>query len=115
MQRKICPVCRQHPVALNYYRKQQPYYRTTCTGCIHRGRKIKTDVPNWFRSGYRKKDRCDRCSFKFKFSEQSNVYHVDGNTANVSWSNLKTICLNCQQEIAKLPVPWKPSDIKPDF
>jgi len=113
--RLICPVCRHHPVALNYYRGEKAYYRTTCTSCIHKGKKVKPEAPNWFRSGYKKKDRCDKCSFKFKFSEQSNVYYVDGKIENVNWTNLKTICLNCQQELAKMPTSWKPGQITPDF
>lgn len=112
--RKICPICKHYPVAVNYHRKGKTYFRTACTPCIHKGKKLKPEVPNWFRSGYRKKDKCDRCSFKFKFNEQSNVYYIDGNTDNTNWNNLKTICLNCQQEISKLS-NWRPGDITPDF
>lgn len=113
MQRKVCPICRLHPVALNYYRKNKAYFRTACTGCIHKKRKPLPDVASWVRAGYKKSDRCDRCGFKFKLPEQSNVYYVDGNLANGNWLNLKTICLNCQQEITK--TRWKPSDLRPDF
>lgn len=113
MQRKTCPVCKNFVVALNYYRKGRPYYRSMCTSCIHKGRKIKPEAPNWFRSGYRKTDRCERCGFKFKSVDQSNVYYADGNTSNVNWSNLKTVCLNCQQELTK--TSWKPGPIVPDF
>lgn len=102
-----------HPVALNYYRKEKAYYRTACTGCIHKKRKPTPEVPGWIRSGYKKREHCDRCGFKFKHIEQSNVYHVDGNLNNNNWVNLKTICLNCQPEITK--TRWKPGDLKPDF
>jgi hypothetical protein len=113
MQRKICPVCKQHPVSLNYYRNGKAYYRTTCISCIHRGKKVKPEAPNWYRSGYRKSENCDRCGFKFKFLNQSNVFYTDSNTTNVNWANLKTVCLNCQVEITK--TGWRPGPIIPDF
>ena len=113
MVRKLCPICKQHPVALNYYRKNKPYFRTACTGCIHRKRRPQVDVPGWFRSGYKKRDRCDRCAFKFKLPEQGNVYYIDGNVQNNNWANLKTICLNCQPEISGSK--WRTSDLQPDF
>jgi hypothetical protein len=115
MQRKICPVCHHYPVALNYYRGDKPYYRSTCTSCIHKGKKVKPEAPAWFRAGYRKQEKCDKCGFRFKHHEQSNVYHIDGRQDNANWSNLKTICLNCQLELAKVPTGWRPSSITPDF
>lgn len=113
MSRKICPICGSHPVALNYYRQGRAYYRTACTGCIHRRRRLTPEVPSWIKSGYKKKDKCDRCQFKFKLNEQSNVYYIDGNVKNNNWNNLKTICLNCRQEVSK--TRWKPSSLTPDF
>lgn len=113
MERKICPICKHYPVALNYYRNNQPHYRTTCTSCIHKGKKIKPEAPNWFRVGYRKKEKCDKCGFKFKFLSQSNVFYADGNTNNVNWANLKTVCLNCQIELSK--TSWRAGPIIPDF
>lgn len=38
---------------------------------------------------------------------------MDGNTDNNHWANLKTICLNCQSEVAK--TTWRPGAIQPDF
>lgn len=113
MTRKTCPYCKSHPVALNYYRKDKAYYRTACTGCIHKQRHRIPEVPGWVRSGYKKKDRCDRCNFKFKMADQSRVYYIDGNTNNNNWSNLKTICLNCQIEANTSR--WKPGNLQPDF
>lgn len=113
MQRKICPICRNHPVALNYYRKEKAYYRTACTSCIHKKRKPIPEVPGWIRSGYKKRDKCDKCGFKFKLGEQSHVYYIDGNLYNNNWNNLKTICLNCQPEVVK--TKWRPSNLIPDF
>jgi len=70
-------------------------------------------VPSWIKSGYKLSTRCDRCGFKFKTREQSNVYYIDGNVNNANWVNLKTICLNCQQEVGDSR--WRPSALKPDF
>lgn len=113
MERKLCPICRQHPVAINYYRDEKIYYRSACTPCIHNKRKLQPEIPGWLKSGYKKHDRCDRCSFKFKNPEQSRVYYVDGNLHNNHWSNLKTICLNCQPELTK--TTWRLGDLQPDF
>lgn len=113
MSRSICPICAKHPVALNYYRNSKAYYRTACTGCIHRQRQKLPQVPGWLRAGYKKQARCDRCGFSFKVSDQSLVYYVDGDLNNNRWRNLKTICLNCSAEVKK--IKWKPSNLVPDF
>ena len=115
--RKICPVCTKNPTAVNYKDKNgNVHYRSLCTACIHAGKKIKPPAPAWYKSGYRKKPICEKCSFKAKYPEdQLRVFYLDGNLRNNSWSNLKTICLNCQQEICKTRLPWKPADIVPDF
>ena len=55
------------------------------------------------------------CNFKAKSFRQLFVWHVDGNLKNVAWTNLKTVCANCQIELASLRVPWKPAPILPDF
>ena len=115
MNNRICPSCNQKPRAINYHRLGKTYYRSLCISCTHKKKKTKTRAPNWFRSGYRKKERCDRCGFKFKFPDQSNVFYVDGNIENINWANLKTICLNCQQEIKRANVKWCPGEIVPDF
>ena len=72
-------------------------------------------VPGWARSGYTKKDKCERCNFKFKFLTQSRVFYLDGNLNNNDWTNLKTLCLNCQEEVFKSKLPWKPSPLVADF
>ncbi len=113
MQRAQCPVCNRNPVAINYRRGDKVYYRSKCTPCIHQKRQLPAPVPGWLRSGYPKKDRCDRCGFKFKLSEQSDVYYIDGDVTNNHWANLRTICRNCQSEVAKSR--WRPGTIQPDF
>lgn len=114
--RKLCPVCTVHPVAVNYIKNDVTHYRRMCTPCIHKGKKIKPTPPMWFKHGYRKKTICEKCGFKAKYPEdQLRVFYLDGNLRNNSWSNLRTICLNCQQEVFKSRLSWKPADLVPDF
>lgn len=113
--RKLCPDCRVNYVAVNYSKDGVTHYRSRCSSCIRKGKKLKPDPPAWARSGYKKKTNCEKCNFKFKLLEQSVVFHVDGNLKNNNWANLKTICLNCQQEIIKSKAGWKSSPIVPDF
>lgn len=113
--RRLCGVCQQRPVAINYKRDGVTHYRSKCDFCNRKGRKIKPKPPAWFLNGYRKKPHCEKCGFKSKIPEQMVVFHVDGDLKNNKWSNLKTICLNCQQEIFQSRLAWKPSPIVPDF
>ena len=115
MGRKVCPVCQQRPVAVNYVKEDVTHYRRICDPCSRAGKKNK-EVPAWYKAGYRKKPQCEKCGFKFKFPvEQSSVYYVDGNLRNSNHFNLKTVCLNCQQELAQSRLPWRPSPLVPDF
>ena len=113
--RGICPACNQRPVAVNSIKKGVTYYRKMCDVCIRVGKKIPVRPPAWVLSGYKKKPQCEHCGFKFKLPEQSSVYYVDGNLKNNNWINLKTICLNCQHEVAKSRLPWRRSPLVPDF
>lgn len=115
LKRELCPICHSNPVAVNYIRDGVRHYRNCCASCGRTGRKLKPEPPAWKRTGYKKKPACEKCGFKFKLTEQSNVFHVDGNLKNNNEFNLKTICLNCTQEIYKSILPWKPSPIVPDF
>ena len=114
LHRDICPICKTNPVTVNYVKNGVVHYRNSCSTCKKHGRKLR-QVPSWAKSGYKKKDRCELCNFKFKLVEQSNVYYLDGNLKNNDWLNLKTVCLNCQQELYKNKISWKPSPIVPDF
>lgn len=113
--RNLCPACNQRPVAINYHRGETTYYRKTCDVCHRLGRKIRPKNPSWQRSGYKKKPHCEKCGFKAKLPSQLGVFYVDGNLRNSEWSNLKTICLNCQQEIYKMNLAWRQDPIQPDF
>jgi hypothetical protein len=43
------------------------------------------------------------------------VYHVDGNLHNTETKNLKTVCLNCVEELKRSDLPWKKGDLEPDI
>jgi hypothetical protein len=115
MERPICPACNQRLCAVNCYRGDKIYYRSRCSVCINKNRKIKVPDPKWKASGYKKKPTCDRCGFRAKYSAQLLVYHVDGNMNNSAVRNLKTVCLNCVVDVKKSDVPWRPGDLEPDF
>ena len=111
--REICPCCKVKLVAINYYKYGKTYYRNKCCQCYKKKRKPAPAA--WVRSGYKKKDKCERCSFKFKLFEQSSVFHVDGNNENVDWSNLKTVCANCDIERRQSNSQWVKSKLSPDY
>lgn len=104
LERKICPCCKLRLVAINYYKYGKTYYRNKCSQCYKK--KKKPAPAGWVRAGYKKKDRCDKCNFKFKFAEQSFVFHVDGNIENNDWANLRTTCANCEIELSKSKSQW---------
>ena len=110
--RDLCNICRQRPVAVNYYKDNRTFYRSKCDHC---SKKRKTGVPLWEKAGYKKKATCDKCGFTSKYLEQFNVFYVDGNPANCKFTNLKTVCANCQCILHKLKLPWRQGDLRPDF
>jgi hypothetical protein len=114
MTRPLCS-CRERPVGINCYIEERVYYRKLCDQCLRKGRRLKPQAPSWARSGYTKKEKCERCNFKFKLLGQSRVFYVDGNLNNNDWTNLRTVCLNCQEEVAKSKLSWRPSPLVPDF
>jgi hypothetical protein len=112
--RPICSACNQRPVAVNYRRADVLFYRSRCDNCIRRGRQQKAHVPRWQSSGYKKKTVCDRCGFRSRYASQLVVYHMDGRLVNTQLSNLRTVCLNCVEEVKRLDVPWRPGDLQAD-
>ena len=110
--RKLCKKCNERPVAVNYYKNNRAYYRATCDHC---SRDRKAGNPLWALSGYKKKNQCDKCAFKSPHLETFNVFHVDGNLTNCRYTNLKTVCANCQRLLHREGVKWKQGDLRPDF
>jgi hypothetical protein len=113
--RPICSACNQRPRAIAYHRNDgRIQYRSLCSQCIRRKRKIKIQEPRWSTAGYKKKSVCDRCGFRARWAAQLLVVHIDGNLNNNNVRNLKTVCQNCVVDIAKSDLPWRPGDLSPD-
>ena len=114
MFRPLCQFCNQRPRAINYYYNNVPHYRSRCTICIRKNKKIKPPEPRWSLSGYQKKLVCDLCSFRARYSAQILVYHIDGNLNNSASRNLKSICLNCSVTMKFKDSIWQRGDLEPD-
>lgn len=110
--RKLCKKCQKRPVAVNYYKEGKTFYRSVCDHCA-RGRG--DGNPLWALRGYTKKQVCDKCGLKSLHQEVFNVFFVDGDLTNCRYTNLKTICANCQRTLQKEGVKWKQGDLRPDF
>ena len=115
MDRPICPACNQRFCAVNYTRDDKTHYRSRCTVCINKNKRIKTPEPRWTKAGYKKKNACDRCGFRAKYAAQLVVFHLDGNLNNSGLRNLKTVCLNCVVDVRKADLPWRPGDLSLDL
>lgn len=110
--RKLCKECGRRPVAINYHKQGKTFYRSTCDHCAKHRHEEK---PLWKIAGYQKKLVCDRCGFSSKYAEQFNVFYVDGNPSNCRFTNLKTVCANCQRILHQLNLPWRRGDLIADF
>lgn len=112
--RPLCKVCGKNAAAINGYHGGKIYYRSRCSACIRRSRDLKKPKPRWESAGYKKKPTCDRCGFIARHRTQLIVYHVNGDLNDCELRNLKTVCLNCIEEVVRLDLPWRPGDIEPD-
>jgi hypothetical protein len=110
--RSLCKTCGIRPVAINYCKDGRTFYRSKCDHCA-KGRG--PGRPLWQKAGYKMKLKCDRCSFTGQHQEQFAVYYADGSPTNCQFSNLKTVCANCQRILHKLKLPWRRGDLTPDF
>jgi len=115
MGRPLCSVCNKHVCAVNYYKNGKPHFRSKCGLCHHQGKRKKPYVPRWKQKGYQKKNVCDLCGFKSKYSSQIVVFHMNGNLNDASITNLRSVCLNCVVEIEKNDLLWKQGDLIRDF
>ena len=115
MNRPLCPDCKQRFKAIAYHKYDRIYYRSKCSQCLKKAKKQRIPKMRWQLGGYKKKSTCDCCGFKSRYAAQSLVLHVDGNLNNSDLRNLKTVCLNCVEEIKRSNLPWRPGDLEPDF
>ena len=72
-------------------------------------------MPKWQSSGYKKKTNCDRCGFRSRYQSQLLVVFCDGNLQNTAHNNLRTVCLNCLEEVKRLDNPWVIGDLQEDY
>jgi hypothetical protein len=115
MIRPKCQYCFRKSAAVNYRKNSKVYYRKLCDQCVRQNRQPRNPVPLWYRSGYKLKDRCEKCNFRSRAEGQISVWFIDGNENNAHWSNLKSICANCQIELGSKPWPWSSMGPQPDF
>ena len=109
--RNLCKDCEQKPVAINYYKDGVPFYRSKCDQCA---RQRKNGSPLWARTGYQKKTSCEKCGFASRHPEQFSIFYLDGNPTNCRYTNLKTVCANCQRILHIVKTPWRQGDLTPD-
>jgi len=114
MIRPMCLSCNQRFRAIAYHTENKTQYRKLCDHCIRRKKKIPLPEALWKRAGYKKKTTCDRCGFKSRYASQLLVYHIDGNMQNTALTNLRTICLNCVEEVKRMDLPWAQGDLQVD-
>ena len=115
MSRPVCTKCNVKPRALNYVRKGVKHYRSKCLHCIEQAKQEKSlEHQALVKSGYKKRNECDRCHFVAKHPSQLTITYLDGNRLNVSRQNLRTYCANCIAEIAALPSKNK-GGLVPDY
>lgn len=110
--RPLCP-CGMRPAAINYYKDNKTYYRKLCEVCLKGGKVIRP--PRWKSAGYVKKSVCDKCGFKSPYPEVFAVFHVDGDLNNCKFTNLKTVCANCQRTLHRDGSKWKQGNLTPDL
>lgn len=114
MNRPICPACNKNYVAPNYWKDEIRHYRSRCSGCISKNKKIRPPEPRWKTNGYKKKSTCDLCGFRSLLPSQIVVYHIDGNLNNSNLINLRSICLCCVEVVKRKHFTWKLGDLEID-
>ena len=113
--RPLCTKCKARPRAVAYKRANKIYWRSLCDRCnrVKANKKVGC-VTVLERSGYKKLKKCELCGFKAQHQAQLDVLFVDGNLRNVSESNLKTVCANCQRLSNVRRLGWRVGDLIAD-
>jgi hypothetical protein len=115
VKRPICSVCQQRFRAINYYRDGIAHYRTRCEYCIKKSRQLKPPKPRWQLRGFKKRNTCDLCGFRSRYTSQIVVYHIDGDLNNSELTNLRCACRNCVEVLIRSDTSWRRGDLEPDF
>lgn len=114
MARPICIQCKTEPAAVNYIRNSKKYFRKMCEVCSREARrKKKIEERRASAAGYRKESYCEQCNFSPVLPGQLTIFRIDGNMNNVSKTNLKTVCLNCNYELSI--TGWQHGDLLEDL
>jgi hypothetical protein len=113
--RPLCQSCARNLSAVNYKRNGITHYRSRCSSCTRKKRKLTPQKTTWMLAGYKKKPHCEKCGFKAQYKDQLSVYYTDGNLKNNSLFNLRTVCANCQIAVLKEGLGWLQGDLTPDF
>ena len=111
--RLLCKTCNINPRAINFHKNNKVYYRSQCDSCIKYTINEQKLGSSWYRAGYRKKSKCERCDFKPAMLEQLTVFQIDRNSQHVNAKNLKTVCLNCNYELSV--TGWQHGDLLEDL
>lgn len=112
--RPLCKVCARRPRAVLNYRNDKCYYRSRCSECERKHKKLPAQTPRWAAAGYQLKKTCDLCGFRAKIARQIMVYHLDGNLNNALLTNLRSVCHNCAVELSWRNSPWRRGDADVD-
>jgi hypothetical protein len=112
--RPLCKKCGIRPRSINYYKEDRVFYRANCDSC-NKNNGVPLGESRWHKQGYRQKAFCEKCGFKSRYPEQFNVYHIDGDLTNNRFTNLKTVCANCQRVLQKEGFRWRQGHLTPDF
>lgn len=113
--RPICDSCNKNVRSINYVRDGITHYRSKCDECRRKSAKLAPRKANWMRSGYNKKPTCDLCGFHSVYPSQITVFHINGDLEDISFKNLKSICLNCIEVVKRKEVNWRRGDLKVDY
>lgn len=114
MERPLCTLCRGNYAAINYRLGDKTYYRKMCASCARKGKRVK-EMPGWTKTGYKKKNTCERCNFISKTAQQIFVFYIDGNLKNNTWTNLRSVCANCRIELNASKTTWRESTLVADY
>ena len=113
--RPLCIKCRSNPRAYAYRKNNKIYWRRKCDACIRQEKNLKIGgVTSLQRSGYTKKNKCELCGFKAREQIQLDVLFIDGNKNNTNYTNLKTVCANCQRLASIKRLRWSVGDLEVD-